>query len=111
MTKMQIPQPTSAQYQRIKSLLSSFSGQFMEPEIYEGSYVQIESDANGCTMIPSDAFNSADVDDDEIVTGMHGILIRLSASGYMDCTEWEPMDDWNDVITRLADWESEQSDN
>jgi len=109
MNKMQIPKPTSAQDQRIKALLSSFSGQFMEPEIYEGDYVQTESDETGCTFMP--AGRAFDVAADEIASVMHGILIRLSASGYMDCTEWEPMDDWNDVIARLADWESEQSDN
>jgi len=99
---MQIPQPTSAQYQRIKSLLASFSGQFMKPEIYDGDYVELESDG-GNWFSPVGAGEFSDL--------KRGILIRLSASGYMDCTEWEPMDDWNDVITRLADWESEQSDN
>jgi hypothetical protein len=108
MTKMQIPQPTPDEYQRIKSLLSSFSGQFMTPEIYEGDYVQIESDTNGCTVFPATG-QPIDIADDECTQDMHGILIRLSASGYLDCTEWEPMGDWSDVIARLQEWADESN--
>jgi hypothetical protein len=107
MTKMQIPQPTPDEYQRIKPLLSSFSGQFMKPVIFYGRYIQIESDAEGCRFVPHYQFVESDVRPEEITTEMRGILIRLSADGYLDCTEWEPMDDWDDVITRLQEWADE----
>ncbi len=82
----------------------------MTPEIYEGDYVQIESDEAGCTMVPADCFIAGDVADDECTQNMCGILIRLSASGYLDCTEWEPMDSWADVIDRLQEWVDESND-
>lgn len=81
----------------------------MKPVIFYGRYIQIESDADGCRFVPHFAFVESDVQPDEIVSEMHGILIRLSASGYLDCTEWEPMGDWSDVIARLQGWADESN--
>lgn len=65
---------------------------FMSPEIWHGSYWKVDTN-NGIELYPCDYFDSftvayvtnCDKDDIERATGF---FARLSAPGYLDCTEW-----------------------
>ena len=81
---------------------------FMEPEIVRCDYYVIDG-RHGTTFLPCDVEPGAttaeqlrdyveDYDADAIVTVEHGILGRLSAPGYLDCTEWTP------YATRAGRW-------
>jgi len=64
---------------------------FMEPEYDDGAFERYES-ANGETFIvPAGTYSASDIDDMDISLTEHTIgkwYYRLSASGYMDCTDW-----------------------
>ena len=66
---------------------------FMEPEIYEGEMWSTDTAKNGTMLFPAniigkeEAAEHSDCDPNE-VESVTGIFIRLSASGYMDCTDW-----------------------
>lgn len=75
---------------------------FLKPEIYYGTYFAVET-SHGTEIVPghmftrtvatnSDAFadyvEGKILDTDELIPVSEGWLIRLSASGYLDCTEW-----------------------
>lgn len=62
---------------------------FMTPEIYEGEYAIIATKHGETTYCPK---GYEDVADDETVEYATGYLGRLSASGYMDATDWTPLD-------------------
>lgn len=79
-----------------------FSGQFMQPQVYQDTYFEVDTTA-GTELVPSDVIGrtmSVDVsalldylegeplDMDEMVEAKEGWLARLSASGYMDSTDW-----------------------
>lgn len=105
MSTLDFPNPTPAQRETISALLQRFSGQFMHPEICSGPYAEIESPIGESRWVPSDCFAPGMSEDGETVTlTQWGILIRLSAPGYMDCTEWEPCSSWPEVISRLTQW-------
>lgn len=75
---------------------------FMQKQIEEGFYFEIETNI-GTEIVPAgvigryaathiEAFanylEGEPLDDDELVPVKHGWLARMSAPGYMDCTEW-----------------------
>jgi hypothetical protein len=61
---------------------------FMEPEIYHGAYAAVTSKSGETAYCPS---GYEEVDDDDTLEIMFGYLGRLSASGYMDATDWSPL--------------------
>ena len=78
---------------------------FMQPDIYYGSYYEIDT-TEGIALIPLSAsgmvdsledlrdYYSGEVMDEDSVSleVQEGWLYRLSAPGYMDCTEWSVAD-------------------
>lgn len=74
---------------------------FMEPEIFHGHYYEIET-THGTEYVPVEAsgfVNSLDEltdylsgspinSEDGLPEAQEGWIFRLSAPGYMDCTEW-----------------------
>ena len=63
---------------------------FMEPEIYEGKMYLAEAQGE-TTYWPADCFSRAQVKAEipgARITTQTGIWVRLSAPGYMDCTDW-----------------------
>ena len=75
---------------------------FMQPQIYRDSFFRVETSI-GTEIVPSDVIGrtvgtAAEAfsnycegtinDPDECVECEHGWLARLSAPGYMDCTDW-----------------------
>jgi hypothetical protein len=74
----------------------------MKPQIYQDFYFEIETD-HGTEIVPSDVIGrttATDVsafldylegkplDENALIDVKHGWLARMSAPGYMDCTEW-----------------------
>ena len=75
---------------------------FMQPQIYAGQFFRIETTA-GTEIVPADdigrtcgtdvsAFlnylEGTPLDDDAIIDIEDGWLARISAPGYLDCTNW-----------------------
>ena len=75
-----------------------FNG-FMTPEARDGQDL--------FCMIGEDGI--ADIKASGLEFSLRGIYIRLSASGYMDCTEWSgPFDDIEAACEHLLDTHGEQ---
>lgn len=107
-----------------------FSGQFMTPDIDECDYWEVETD-QGTSYVPVDVVGVRSdmgvgyyIDDDEASAEereflvalsdytddrpqsaelKHGWLARLSAAGYMDCTEWTAFATEQEAIDYLAE--------
>ena len=94
---------TSAQRERI---LSRMAEQFMVPEIYRGDVWEVSANSGETHYVPADIFSRSDSVPD-LTNYVDGIidcdrdtgepmvtllkaqwLARLSAPGYMDCTDW-----------------------
>jgi hypothetical protein len=83
---------------------------FMKPEIYEGDFYAVET-SHGTWFVPDDCVGTAIQDVMEFesyVEGIpqsyekkHGFGARLSASGYMDCTEWNVLDSEEEAVSYL----------
>ena len=79
---------------------------FMEPEIYEGCYVEVDCEDGSTEFLPWDVW--ADVGEDALESPSvkarekGGLLGRLTAPGYLDCTPWTP---YNTKEEALADLE------
>lgn len=70
----------------IQEMKKAFEGQFMQPECYRGSDIEQEILESGL-----------DLESD-------GIYCRLSASGYLDCTDWSgPFETVEDAAQYLID--------
>lgn len=75
---------------------------FMQPQVYHDLYFEIETTI-GTEIVPADVIGrtcATDVsafldylegepnDEDELVEVKEGWLARMSAPGYLDCTDW-----------------------
>ncbi len=73
----------------------------MEPQYYDGPYVAVDTEDLSTTYLPQDVW--ADLGEEALespasaVTEYDGVLSRLSAPGYMDCTDWTPADTEKDA--------------
>lgn len=73
---------------------AAFDGQFMQPECWHASFTEVET-THGTEIVPDDVCNGnlpqdfADYCEGKPVTieRKTGLLYRLSAPGYTDCTE------------------------
>jgi hypothetical protein len=73
---------------------------FMEPQYYGGRVAEIETLDGQTHYMPQDVWDDLETDALEeahatveavyIFPAGHRILSRLSAPGYMDCTDWTP---------------------
>jgi hypothetical protein len=65
---------------------------FMEPQYELGSWVEIENKYGETRFVPAEYAD--DLDDGERVVTLHMLKwgARLSAPGYLDCTEWAIFD-------------------
>lgn len=90
---------------------------FMQPQIEFGQYFAVETN-QGTFIVPADVIGSnksiaAGVftdyvegtipDDDELIEIKEGWLARLSAPGYMDCTDWSVFDTEEEAVQGLKD--------
>jgi hypothetical protein len=94
---------------------------FMQPQVYQGQYFAIETSI-GTEFVPADvigrtvgtaaeAFENyceGTIDDpEECVECKTGWLARMSAPGYMDCTDWcayeSEVEAWEDLIRNYGD--------
>jgi hypothetical protein len=84
----------------------------MKPEIYEGDFYVVET-SHGTWYVPDDCVGNM-IDDvmefESYVEGIpqsyekiHGFGARLSASGYMDCTEWCVLDTEEEAVSYLCE--------
>lgn len=92
--------------EQIQALIDKFDGQFMKPDIRTRLVVsQIENEFGECRFAEK---GEEYLDDGEKVTETYenACLCRLSAPGYMDCTNWDLCHDENDIL----DWVSREAE-
>jgi hypothetical protein len=111
----------------VHELNEAFADQHMQPQIEETDYWEIDTDV-GTEIVPADVVSiPAQVDftvtgDDELepfasycegepdqATLRHGWLARLSAPGYMDCTEWSAFSSFEAAADYLLDTYGDQT--
>lgn len=94
-----------------EQVAEAFEGQFMQPQSHGPiSYYRIETD-NGTWIVPSFVCDSDDIEDfRDYCEGKPtryerktGYVYRLSAPGYMDCTNWEAADTLEEALTALLE--------
>lgn len=83
---------------------------FMQPEVYTGPFYAIESNC-GSEFFPADGDTpeSLGYPAETEYEIRQGTLGRLSASGYMDCTDWTPYESESEALAILRD-ENDQCD-
>lgn len=86
--------------------LAELNNQFMRPHIYGPIDVVVWSDDEGFHILPADDAADCDIDPDaEDYAVLPGHYIgRLSAPGYMDCTDWHYGASYNAVADKLIDY-------
>lgn len=99
---------------------------FMQPQVYEGTYFQIETTA-GTETVPADLVHhqvgvstkhnslasdavayleGTPINYDEVLVPKNGWLARMSAPGFLDCTSWsahETEDEAKAFLTEMYD--------
>lgn len=84
---------------------------FMTPQYYETDYYSVDTNI-GTEIVPCDVCNDGTKLSDYVegnviyLTGTkrkHGWVGRLSASGYMDCTEWIAASSMEGIKTLLTE--------
>lgn len=89
---------TKAIQDKWEKCLSEFSKElknsFMQPCLDYGKYVIKDVKHEGECLIP---IEYANLTEGKIIRRKTGFYARLSASGYMDCTEWQSIDSPDDV--------------
>ena len=91
--------------QAIHEAIEMFNGQFMTPEIVTDEVFEVTNDYGECRW----TFDNGDLESDETITEFYprATLCRLSASGYLDCTEWTICHDENDIL----EWINQEIEN
>jgi hypothetical protein len=91
---------------------------FMNPETYHGHFTRYNNTNEGDVLIPevhdehrgcvADGAKAYGIDEDDVET-VFGWFVRLSASGYMDCTDWTgPFDTEEAAIAELREMYPEE---
>ena len=90
-------------------LAEAFEGQFMQPEIYEGDYWEVETDA-GTEIVPTDVASDEDelpdfIEGSEVLSAelKHGWLARIQAPGYLDSSPWSAFDTYDEAAEHLVE--------
>jgi hypothetical protein len=89
---------------------------FLQPEIYEGDYGELE-DPHGETIYVPKEFVQDVVETGYFIADMgKGFLVRSSAPGYLDSTDWEPvstvqdLENWFEMNYVLIDEDEDEED-
>jgi hypothetical protein len=99
----------------LESLSAAFADSFMKPQITHESFYRVETsdgtetvpfDAAGAVLCNADlqAYCEGDVDEPgDRPTLQTAFLARLSAPGYMDCTDWASFESAEEAAQYLLD--------
>ncbi len=94
-----------------------FAGSFMQPQVYRGAYFAIDT-SEGVEIVPADVIGRtmstvAEVfanyvsgkisDPDAGAAPRDGWLARMSASGYLDCTDWTAHESEAEAMAHLVE--------
>lgn len=97
---------------------------FMKPQIYQGRYFQVNTSA-GLETVPCDVVGSRGLarpddmlaflegvpdDPSETIQSEYGWIARMSAPGYMDCTDWTAHKTWGAASRYLSDTYGDEED-
>lgn len=85
---------------------------FMEVDRYDGHFSVIADFENpgGERYIPEVITGGVDFDGEPIIRTVFGYGVRLSAPGYLDCTEWEVFETETAADERAQELEDEDTD-
>lgn len=100
-----------------EELHDAFKGQFMQPYIHRGTWFAVDT-TQGMEVVPCDVIGRTvathvealanylegePLDPEECAQVHEGFIARLSAPGYMDCTEWAGFDTAEEAARYLID--------
>jgi len=76
--------------EQLQKEIEKYEGQFMEPETYHGEVAVWEDREGGTAVIPADHYlpDELNNEEEESLEYKEGWIIRLSAPGYLDRTDW-----------------------
>ena len=84
-------------------LKEEFAHSFMQPEFYQGDVIEVEQRGESFFM-PLEYYNASDWQKDHIATKhKNKFLARMSAFGYLDCTDWSMHDSLKNAEKTLID--------
>lgn len=96
---------------------------FMKPEVYEGQYYEVSANHGETHIVPFDVVGNmnqyaaladyveGEIDNPDDNTELcRGWLCRLSAPGYLDCTEWSAFETEQEARDYLADMYGDDED-
>ena len=98
---------------------AAFQDTFMSPDLYLGDYREVSTRQHETSVIPVDVENSDDPDDyadyvegapNEVSEVRTGWLYRVSASGYMDTSDWGVADTEEEAIEALIEYFGDNAD-
>lgn len=79
-------------------MMQRLEADFMTPDFVEGMIVTVET-AEGSDYMLAEDVNVCYLAPDDVVTVIgDGLMVRLSASGYLDCTDWCPINSVDDLV-------------
>ncbi|MCK9569034.1 hypothetical protein M0R72_08840 [Candidatus Pacearchaeota archaeon] len=84
-------------------LSARITEEFMSPSLEYGPYVIVENRGGESRLLPADCRDLRDPEE-RITERRTGYYARLSASGYLDCTDYETIDSVDDVETFFDTW-------
>lgn len=94
-----------------------FKRSFMQPVVIFGDWWKIETDRDGTVVLPAMLFDLDDVMREYPETFLEGIEkvenkygARMSAAGYMDCTDWTIHDSEKEGYDYLAEMYGDEDD-
>jgi len=90
-----------------ESILSAMDNEFMIPDIEEGDWHKVDGTA-GTSWFPADNFTADEATTEydgeaDTVETIHGYGARLSAPGYLDCTDWTVFATYEEAARYLVD--------
>lgn len=78
-----------------------YKNDFMKPEVYHGDVIEAQDKYGEIQFMPRDSFGEY-IESTLIEEHKEKFLARLSASGYLDCTEWAMFNSEQEAINYLA---------
>lgn len=97
-----------------EQVAEAFEDSFLKPEIYHG-HIQVAETKEGTVVVPecyaqypsnAEAAKQYGVSEDDVST-VYAYAVRLSAPGYLDCTDWELVHTEQSGLERLLEMAEE----
>jgi hypothetical protein len=87
-----------------------YAGEFMKPECVKGDFATFTGQYGETITVPLGSLNLHTYDNSTLEVRHNAYGVRLSASGYLDCTDWEVFDTLEEAQDYLIEEAPEYDD-